>query len=101
VPQHWPQGLVPRLVDFEGPPVGPFAGSHDLAGDGRLVLVPTPGHTPGHLALIARDADHGFLLGGDLAHSSEALPPEVAEFCRRESLVYLGTHDWRAPELVR
>ncbi len=48
LPQHWPAGLTPRLVDFSGPAAGPFAASHDVAGDGRLLMVPLPGHTPGH-----------------------------------------------------
>ena len=83
LPQHWPKGLEPRLVDFEGPPVGPFAASHDVAGDGRLVLVPTPGHTPGHMALIAPPS----LLGGDMD-----LTAETAAFCTDEGLTFLGAH---------
>ncbi len=27
LPQHWPAGLTPRLVDFSGPAAGPFAAS--------------------------------------------------------------------------
>jgi glyoxylase-like metal-dependent hydrolase (beta-lactamase superfamily II) len=91
LPQHWPPGLEPRLVDFDGPPVGPFAGSHDVAGDGRLILVPTPGHTPGHMALLARSrnqvAGPGWMLGGDMD-----LDREVAAFCESEGLTFLGAH---------
>ncbi|HWE10655.1 MAG TPA: MBL fold metallo-hydrolase [Solirubrobacteraceae bacterium] len=29
-------------------------GEHDLFGDGAIVLVPTPGHTPGHQSVIVR-----------------------------------------------
>jgi len=100
LPQRWPRGLVPRLVELDGPGIGPFAGSHDLAGDARLVLVAAPGHTAGHLCLVARDGERGFLLGGDFAHTRDELPPEVADFCRQSGLVYLGAHDPAAPELV-
>jgi len=100
VPQHWPAGLVPRLVDFDGPPLGPFAASLDLAGDGQLVLVPSPGHTPGHVCLIAREGDRGFLLGGDLAHNAAGLPSSIADFCRREGLVFLAAHDPNASALI-
>jgi len=62
IPQHWPQGLQPRLVDFTGPPAGPFPASHDVAGDGTLLMVPLPGHTPGHTGLLV---DGGMLLAGD------------------------------------
>ncbi len=88
----WPGG-APVVVDLAGPPVGPFAGSFDVAGDGRLLLVPTPGHTPGHVSLVVRDEDGGFFLGGDIAHSPAELPRAVADFCSREGLVVLLTHD--------
>jgi glyoxylase-like metal-dependent hydrolase (beta-lactamase superfamily II) len=100
VPQHWPAAIVPRLVDLDGPPVGPFAGSHDLAGDGRLVLLAAPGHTRGHVCLLVRGGERSFLLGGDLAYTAEDLPTEVADFCHREQLVYLGAHDPRAAALA-
>ena len=62
VPQHWPPGLEPRLVTFAGPPAVPFPGSHDVAGDGSLLMVPLPGHTPGHAGLLV---DGSILLAGD------------------------------------
>lgn len=96
VPQHWPRGVKPRLVDLSGPPLGPFGASLDLAGDGALLLVSTPGHTSGHLSLIARDDSSGFFLGGDIAHTSAELvekEPEIAHFCEAEGLVVLLAHD--------
>jgi glyoxylase-like metal-dependent hydrolase (beta-lactamase superfamily II) len=94
VPQHWPLG-EPVIVDLSGPPVGPFTGSFDVAGDGRLLLVPTPGHTPGHVSLIVRDESSpgGFFLGGDIAHAPADLPPRIAEFCAAERLTVLLAHD--------
>ncbi len=89
VPQHWPAGLEPHLVDVDGPAVGPFAASYDLAGDGRLLLVPTPGHTPGHLGMIVRgEPDGGWLLAGDAK-----IVHDVRAFCESEGLVVLGAHD--------
>ena len=93
VPQHWPAGRAPVLVDFSGPQVGPFAGSFDLVGDGSLVLVSTPGHTPGHASLLVRDGSGGFFLGGDIARSPAGLPDDVAAFCADEGLVVLLAHD--------
>ena len=94
LPQHWPLP-EPVLVDLAGPPVGPFAGSFDVAGDGRLVLVPTPGHTPAHVALIVRDGpgSGGSFLGGDMAHSPDGLPAAVKAFCAAERLRVLLAHD--------
>jgi glyoxylase-like metal-dependent hydrolase (beta-lactamase superfamily II) len=42
-------------------------GDQDLFGDGRVVLLSAPGHTPGHQVLFVDLADAGsFLLSGDL-----------------------------------
>ena len=93
LPQHWPQGLRPQLIDFAGPPLGPFAASFDLLGDGSLVLLPTPGHTPGHLGLLA---NRRVLLGGDMAHAAEELrltAPEISAWCRHEGVRVLLAHD--------
>jgi len=38
-------------------------GEHDLLGDGSVVLVPTPGHTPGHQSVRVG----GVVIGGDVA----------------------------------
>jgi N-acyl homoserine lactone hydrolase len=96
LPQYWPSRIRPTLVDFEGPPVGPFARSHDIVGDGRLLLVPLHGHTSGHAALLVREPDKMCLCAGDAAmRASEfaAAAPAVAEWCRDHSVVVLTSHD--------
>jgi glyoxylase-like metal-dependent hydrolase (beta-lactamase superfamily II) len=96
LPQYWPAGLEPVLVDFDGGAVGPFPSSHDLAGDGRLMLVPAPGHTPGHAALLVRDADRKWLLAGDLAHTAaelERVAPAIATWCSEERVDVFTAHD--------
>lgn len=52
--------------------VEPIAGDYDVFGDGSVVMLSTPGHTPGHHSLLVRLADAGpILLTGDLAHFRE------------------------------
>lgn len=46
-------------------------GDHDFFGDGRVVMLDTPGHTPGHHALLVRLASGPVLLSGDLYHFAE------------------------------
>ena len=96
LPHRWPQGLRPRPVQLTGPAIGPFPCSSDVAGDGRLVIVPIPGHTPGHLGLLAR-ADAGtYLTVGDLVHTAGELDqaaPEIAAYCRAEGIIVLPSHD--------
>jgi N-acyl homoserine lactone hydrolase len=46
---------------------------HDVFGDGSVVIVQAPGHTPGHTVLLVRLAEAGpILLSGDLWHLSES-----------------------------
>jgi glyoxylase-like metal-dependent hydrolase (beta-lactamase superfamily II) len=44
----------------------------DVFGDGSVVAVHLPGHTPDHLALLVRLASGPVLLSGDMYHSREA-----------------------------
>ncbi len=59
------RGLMTRHIDLPGlrwrriepeptddPGLAPFRSCQDLFGDGSLVLLPTPGHTPGSMSLL-------------------------------------------------
>lgn len=47
-------------------------GDHDVFGDGSVVIVQAPGHTPGHTVLLVRLANAGpVLLTGDMYHLAE------------------------------
>lgn len=49
------------------------AADHDVFGDGSVMLVQTPGHTPGHMSLLVKLNKAGaVLLTGDLYHTAEA-----------------------------
>ena len=46
---------------------------HDVFGDGSVLIVQTPGHTPGHTVLLVRLANAGpVLLTGDMWHLAES-----------------------------
>jgi N-acyl homoserine lactone hydrolase len=100
-----PEGLPPGVAD-------PFSKGHDLFGDNSIVLLPTPGHTPGSLsALINRGNRAPLLLVGDLTYDDRLLmagkAPGVAERrsirtsiravnelrASRPGLVVLAAHD--------
>lgn len=46
-------------------------GDHDVFGDGKVVMVNLPGHTPGHRGLLVRLASGPVLLSGDIYHFTE------------------------------
>jgi glyoxylase-like metal-dependent hydrolase (beta-lactamase superfamily II) len=60
---HWITG---------GGKVEPVEKDKDMFGDGTIVMLNTPGHTPGHHSLLVRLKNKGpVLLTGDLAHFRE------------------------------
>jgi len=55
-----------------GGKVEPQAADKDVFGDGTVVILRTPGHTPGHQALLVRLKEMGaVILSGDAAHFHE------------------------------
>jgi glyoxylase-like metal-dependent hydrolase (beta-lactamase superfamily II) len=56
------------------PDLAPFEVGQDLFGDGSIVIVPTPGHTPGSLSAVIRRPDQPILLlCGDLTYDDRLL----------------------------
>jgi glyoxylase-like metal-dependent hydrolase (beta-lactamase superfamily II) len=108
---------IPSGVDFEplrldDGPFGAFERSKALASDGRVVAVPTPGHTPGHISVVAVDDEgrHVFLAGDTTdtleqlhARRHDAVGPKPAvsvatidrilAHARERPTVYLPSHD--------
>lgn len=73
-------GVVPatlRGVHFEGvhltgPPVLSFPASHDVFGDGSVLLLDLSGHTPGHVGiLLTLHSGRRLLLAGDAVWNGE------------------------------
>lgn len=67
-------GVVYDEYAFEGGPYLGFPQSHDVYGDGAIVIVPSPGHTPGSVIvfLALPDGQH-FALVGDLVWQLEGI----------------------------
>ncbi|GCE07230.1 N-acyl homoserine lactonase family protein [Dictyobacter aurantiacus] len=73
LPDRWPDWFAPRLLDFAPQPYGPFPDSYTLTGAGDVVLVATPGHTPGHLSVMVQDGPVQILLAGDTSYNQQLL----------------------------
>ncbi len=73
-------------ADWDDParPPETVDGEHDVFGDGTVVLLPTPGHTPGHQSLRAvTGSGRVVVLAGDAVYTErhldeDALPPPAA-----------------------
>ena len=98
-----------RPIDFTptyDPLLAPFGGTHDVLGDGSMVLLPTPGHSPGSLSMLVRSTGRPpLLLVGDLAYELDSLVndrvPGIGDAPRlRESFAKVRSLRERLPELV-
>src|SRR3954451_22733731 len=114
------QGVRPQplpAVDFQPLTLddgafGAFDRSRALTDDGRVVVVPTPGHTPGHVSVVCIDdgGNHVFLAGDTTdtleqlhARRHDAIGPKPAvsvatidrilAHARAQPTVYLPSHD--------
>ena len=64
---EWPSPFGPRFKAEH--PVTKLEGDRDVFGDGSVVILSTPGHTPGHQSLLVKLPKTGALvLSGDAAH---------------------------------
>jgi glyoxylase-like metal-dependent hydrolase (beta-lactamase superfamily II) len=115
LPQRWPVWLKPELVDMDGPAVGPFPASHPITRDGRILMVPTPGHVTGHCSVIVRGEGVTWFLAGDATYSQANLlagetdgvtnDPATAlatlqairRFAAQEPTILLPAHDPQGP----
>jgi N-acyl homoserine lactone hydrolase len=79
---EWKTSHHPKLVEFGlydppsfdiGHDVQEIEGVHDVFGDGTLVCIPTPGHTPGHQALRVELPSGPVVLTGDCVYFESML----------------------------
>ncbi len=66
-----------KPIDFtptDDPLLAPFGGVHDVMGDGSMLLLPTPGHSPGSMSMLVRSTNMSpLLLVGDLTYELDML----------------------------
>jgi glyoxylase-like metal-dependent hydrolase (beta-lactamase superfamily II) len=119
LPNRWPAWLRPTLIDFAPAPFGPFEHSLPLTSAGDVVIVPTPGHTAGHVSVVVRTDEVTYFLAGDTSYTQALMveqrvdgvaPDEAAArdtlrriraLAQQEPLVYLPAHDPAAADRLR
>jgi N-acyl homoserine lactone hydrolase len=111
LPNRWPSWFQPKSISFEEPSFGPFDRSYRLTSNGSVVIVPTPGHTPGHVSVIVVDDDLSYFLAGDTSYTQQLLIEQrvdgvspvqavalttlrtILRYAQERPTVYLPTHD--------
>ena len=115
LPNRWPEWFSPEPIAFEPERFGPFERSYRVTKAGDVLIVPTPGHTPGHVSVVVNTEDVIFFLAGDTSYSESLLikrmpdgvsprasvaidtMDRILRLADSQPLVYLPTHD---PESV-
>lgn len=113
---RWLRWFNPTLIDMQPEPIGSFPASYPVTQAGDLHFVPTPGHTIGHLSVVARTSDITYFLAGDASYTQELMLAEhidgvsndrqtarqsleqIHTFCRLTPTIYLPSHDPDTPD---
>lgn len=110
---HYPKWLAGNIqaVTFSDGAFENFTRSQKITADGKVRLVPTPGHTAGHQAVIIDQGDHYIFIGGDTSYSEAYLlhgdidgvcvngkahhetTAKIRELCQRKPTITQFAHD--------
>ncbi len=111
LPQHWQNWFKPKEIEFQNRAYGPFPRSSVVTKDGSITIIPTPGHTPGHVSVVADTGDEKIFLAGDTTYNQELLlqlqpdgvspdkgqavetQKKILQLAENEPLAYLPSHD--------
>jgi glyoxylase-like metal-dependent hydrolase (beta-lactamase superfamily II) len=92
--QPMPTGVNYETFALDGGPFGAFTASRPLSDDGRIVAVATPGHTPGHIAVVCVDDDgNHVMLAGDATDTLEQLHARRPDAIAPKPAVSVATMD--------
>lgn len=111
LPHRAPAWFSPNAIIFDDKGPGPFQKAWNITSRGDLKVVPTHGHTPAHVSVIASSEDVHYFLAGDTSYSEENLLKRIPDgvspnpditvdtmqnilkFASLHPTVYLPTHD--------
>lgn len=85
-----------RAIHFEARRVDSFASfgrSVDLFGDGSIRLLSTPGHTHGHMSVLARMRGGELLIASDAMYSRESLSEDLRPWVVEDAHLYRRSLD--------
>jgi N-acyl homoserine lactone hydrolase len=116
LPNRWPHWFSPTPIDLADGTLGPIRGTRPLTAAGDVMLVATPGHTPGHVSVAVDLHDRLVVLAGDASYTQQLMLDGIADgvtndvrtarstlaalraLAQSRPTVYLPSHD---PDSVR
>ena len=76
---RWPEWFNPHLVDFRPEPFRNFPESFSITDAGDIRLVPTFGHSGGHLSVILQHDGLSYFFAGDASYTEQGLLDQVVD----------------------
>lgn len=106
VPMVYQPSLRPArtvtAIDYTSGPFENFVASYDLTTDGTVKLLPTPGHTPGHLCVLVQLDGYQLLITGDCLYTLRHLAnDDLQAFGTRQGVPRQNASINRIAELKR
>lgn len=112
---RWFDGFQPTLINFDETDTV-FDGHHTLTQAGDVVLVPTHGHSAGHLSVLLHESQQAVMFAGDASYTQALLLEDaldgvsadaeaahkthrhILSFAAQTPTVYLPSHEWAAQD---
>ena len=91
LPHRWPEWFAPEPVPFTPVAFGGFPRSYHVTRAGDVVIVPTPGHTPGHVSVIVRTGNRDYFLAGDASYAEKQLVERRSDGVSRSARITVAT----------
>ncbi|HLZ55576.1 MAG TPA: N-acyl homoserine lactonase family protein [Ktedonosporobacter sp.] len=91
LPQHWPEWFAPQLIDFTPQPIGSFPNSYTLTSAGDVHLIPTPGHSAGHLSVLVQEGERALFFAGDTSYTQQLMLEQAVDGVTQDEAVYRQT----------
>lgn len=111
---RWPDWFQPKPIEFNDGPRGPFPQCSKITEDGAVCVVPTYGHSAGHVAVIVQTPEITTFIAGDASYTQANMVAEkpdglssthaqetlrrIHEFTTSQPTIYLPSHDPEAGE---
>ena len=91
VPHRWPKWFDPAPIGFQHKSLGPFDQTCKVTDVGDVVIVPTPGHTPGHVSVVVKSDDVTYFLAGDTSYNERNLFDRIPDGVSPNAIITLNT----------
>jgi len=90
--QRWPRWLAPRCIDFAPTQAGTFPQRYPLTQRGDVQLIPTPGHSAGHMSVLVDAGAQLICIAGDAAYTQDLLIAQTLDGIGSDPLAQHATH---------